>query len=160
MIDGPEVTIDVPPDSPAVEVAPDVQIDTLADSLKAAVADSEGISPRGVVFKPAGGKSVSAGARIREAPIELMYSGEELQPLVEALGNSACKATGTANLTSTEITEISTALAPVLTKYTSESLRRFGAEVALAGVLLKVGLPRYAVWSKAKKEATEIEPPT
>lgn len=100
-------------------------------------------------------KSSKRSADVAPAP-SLSFDGKELRPLVKALGNTACRVGKVTILEDTEVQELSEALAPVLSKYMGESINRFGAEVALVGIALKVSMPRIAeAGERRKREKAE-----
>lgn len=87
----------------------------------------------------------------------LEFSGKELAPLVRAVGNPLCRTGGVQVLEDSEVTELSDALAPLLSKYFGESINRWGVEVAFVGVALKVGAPR-VIQAMDNRKAKADEP--
>ena len=80
------------------------------------------------------------------------YSGKELAPLVKAFGNFFCRRGNVDLISDEEATEVAEPLAGVLTKYFGDAWSKWGAEIALAGILLKLSLPRVDAWLKQKQQ--------
>ena len=98
--------------------------------------------------RPAGG----ARSKVSDAP-SISFDGKELRPLVKAIGNTSCRIAKVSVLSETEIEELTEAFAPVLSKYAGNSLDRWGAEVALGVIVLKVSMPRISEASANRKAA-------
>lgn len=130
-----------------------------SEKLKAADVETKGRG-RPASSGSASKKSAGGSAARSDAP-DLSFSGKELGPLVKAFGNTGCRMAKVSVLDQGEVDELSEALAPILSKYFGESINRYGPEVALVGVTLKVAMPRIqeaAERRKASKLASDAAP--
>lgn len=122
-----------------------------SEKLKAADVETKG---RGRPASGGGGsKKASGGSAARSDAPDLSFSGKELGPLVKAFGNTGCRMVKVSVLDAAEVDELSEALAPILSKYFGESINRYGPEVALIGVTLKVAMPRVQEAAERRKAA-------
>lgn len=113
-------------------------IDSWMDAVEE---QAESVDPSDVTIERKG----KGRPRSRPAPSgpSLTFSHDELAPLVESVGNAVCRSFEVDTLSDTDVGDISKALAPVMSKYLGDIAERWGAEIALAGVLAKVAIPRY-----------------
>lgn len=114
---------------------------TIDSWMDAVEEQAETVDPSDVTIERKG--RGRARSRPAQPTPDLTFSRDELAPLVESVGNAMCRSFEVDTLSDTDVGDISKALAPVMSKYLGDIAERWGPEIALAGVLAKVALPRY-----------------
>jgi len=82
---------------------------------------------------------------------EVVYRPEELEPLVMATFNALCRSFDVQEIEQRDARDISVAAAPVVTKYLGSSWEKWAAEIALFGVMLKLGMPRIQEYAEKRQ---------
>lgn len=91
----------------------------------------------------------------KEKPHSLQWGADELVPAIRSLGSFLCRRLEVAELSTEDVSDLSAGIAPVLNKYLGDAWTKFGPELALLAVLLKVGAPRWEEYSSQIETAQD-----
>lgn len=86
--------------------------------------------------------------------VDLSYEPDELAPLLRIVSDICTGAAGVSSISDDEATELARAAAPVMSKYLGATVERWGPEIGLVLISVKIYRPRVGEYIELHKDDT------